>query len=101
MEGKLSAENGFSVDEAQAILTELRSVQASLSNGEKEKSELLGSLARLKDELTRLQPSDGSSPDISTFSLPTEKLSTASQTDLSGEVSINFVKNLLSFKDSI
>lgn len=54
-------------------------------SGEKEKAELMLSLAKLKDDLTRLQLSE-SSPDVSTLSLPSEKLSTASQTDLSGEV---------------
>ena len=43
------------------------------------------SLAQLKDELTRLQLCEGS-PEASTLSLPQEKLSTASQTDLSGEI---------------
>jgi len=71
--------------EAQAIMTELRNIQKSLSSGEKEKAELMQSLAQLKDELTRLQLCEGS-PEASTLSLPQEKLSTASQTDLSGEL---------------
>lgn len=66
-------------------MTELRNIQKSLSSGEKEKAELMQSLAQLKDELTRLQLCEGS-PDASTLSLPQEKLSTASQTDLSGEL---------------
>lgn len=65
-------------------MTELRNIQKSLSSGEKEKAELMQSLAKLKDDLTRLQLSE-SSPDVSTLSLPQEKLSTASQTDLSCE----------------
>lgn len=72
----------YTLAEAQAIMEELRNVQKSLSCGEKEKAELMQSLARLKDDLSRLQPS---SPDVSTLSLPQEKFSTASQTDLSGE----------------
>ncbi|XP_048512060.1 protein kibra isoform X2 [Athalia rosae] len=87
VEQKLSAHNGgcYNITEAQAIMTELRNIQKSLSSGEKEKAELMQSLAQLKDELTRLQLCEGS-PEASTLSLPQEKLSTASQTDLSGEL---------------
>jgi protein KIBRA len=66
-------------------MAELVNIQKSLSSGEKEKAELMQSLAKLKDDLTRLQLSEGS-PDVSTLSLPQEKLSTASQTDLSCEL---------------
>lgn len=68
-------------------MVELRNIQKSLSSGEKEKAELMQSLAKLKDDLTRLQLCE-SSPDVSTFSIPQEKLSTASQTDLSELVPI-------------
>lgn len=86
MEQKLRVHQGtyYNITEAQAIMTELRNIQKSLSSGEKEKAELMQSLAKLKDDLTRLQLSE-SSPDVSTLSLPQEKLSTASQTDLSCE----------------
>lgn len=66
-------------------MAELRSIHHSLRSGEKEKAELMQSLAQLKEDLTRMQPCEGS-PGASTFSLPQEKLSTASQTDLSGEL---------------
>ena len=47
------------------------------------------SLARHKEDLTRLQTAE-SSPDVSTLSIiPLEKFSTASQTDLVGEVNAN------------
>lgn len=84
MEQKLSLqeETYYNISEAQAIMSELRNIQKSLSSGEKEKAELMQSLAKLKDDLTRLQLSE-SSPDVSTLNLPQEKLSTASQTDLS------------------
>ncbi|XP_047003394.1 protein kibra isoform X1 [Schistocerca americana] len=87
VEQKLSSHEGgcYNITEAQAIMTELRNIQKSLSLGEKEKAELMQSLAKLKDDLTRLQLCE-SSPDASTLSLPQEKLSTASQTDLSGEL---------------
>ncbi|KAL3266677.1 hypothetical protein HHI36_010839 [Cryptolaemus montrouzieri] len=86
VEQKLSSQQGtcYNLVEAQAIMAELRNIQMSLSSGEKEKAELMQSLAKLKDDLTRLQLSE-SSPDVSTLSLPQEKLSTASQTDLSCE----------------
>jgi len=87
VEQKLNGHHGgcYNITEAQAIMTELRNIQKSLSSGEKEKAELMQSLAQLKDELTRLQLCEGS-PEASTLSLPQEKLSTASQTDLSGEL---------------
>ncbi|CAG9854227.1 unnamed protein product [Phyllotreta striolata] len=87
VEQKLSKRQGtyYNISEAQAIMVELRNIQKSLSSGEKEKADLMQSLAKLKDDLTRLQLSE-SSPDISTLSLPQEKLSTASQTDLSCEL---------------
>lgn len=71
----------YNITEAQAIMTELRNIQKSLNSGEKEKAELMQSLAKLKDDLTRLQLGDVS-PETSTLSIPQEKLSTASQTDL-------------------
>ena len=73
---------GLTVEEAKAVRAELLSIQQSLSTGEQEKIELMKSLACLKDDLTRLQPSE-SSLDVS---VAHEKFSTASQTDLSGEV---------------
>lgn len=75
---------GLTVEEATAIHTELLNIQQSLSTGEQEKRELMKSLACLKDDLTRLQPSD-SNLDVSLMTTQ-EKLSTASQTDLSGEM---------------
>lgn len=76
----------YNIAEAQAIIAELHEIQRSLSSGEKERMSLMQSLAKLKDDLTRLQLCSDSSPDISTLSLPLDKLSTASQTDLSGEL---------------
>lgn len=56
----------------------------------------LQSVARLKEEFSLHKPHEGSSPDVSTLSLPQETFSTASQTDLSGEVIINpsYIKNV-------
>ena len=95
--------NNMTVEEANAIRCELQSIQQSLAVGEQEKTELMKNLACLKDDLTRLQHSD-SSLDVSSASaaafaagnngegqgeanaVPLDRFSTASQTDLSGEV---------------
>lgn len=85
MEQKLSNDGScYNVVEAQAIVTELREIQQSLSSGQRERSDLMNSLAKLKDDLVRLQLcSNTDDPDLSHLC---DKLSTASQTDLSGEV---------------
>lgn len=86
VEQKLSSQQGcYNITEAQAIMTELKNVQKSLTSGEKERADLMQSLAKLKDDLTRLQLADAS-PDLSTLTLPQEKLSTASQTDLCADL---------------
>jgi len=85
VEQKLSNDGScYNVVEAQAIVTELREIQQSLSSGQRERSDLMNSLAKLKDDLMRLQLC--SNPDDSDLSHLCDKLSTASQTDLSGEV---------------
>jgi len=100
VENKLSNGNCLTVGEAQAIMNELRNIQKSLISGEKERVELMQSLSRHKEDLTRLIASE-SSPDISTLSIPIEKFSTASQTDLSGEVFYLFYWLNLSLKNKI
>ena len=85
---------GLTIEEAKAIRAELLSIQQSLSTGEQEKVELMKSLACLKDDLTRLQQSE-SSLDVSVINAH-EKFSTASQTDLSGEVGRGFSIKLVS-----
>ena len=100
----------YTLEEVEAIRTELYNIQQSLSTGEQEKVELMKNLACIKDDLTRLQASgnghhsgsgqrnsdssldvSGSNPSFSTA---------ASQTDLSGEVSQKciFVPRLKLFK---
>lgn len=95
LSGNGSGLNGgccYNIAEAQAINEELREIQRSLSSGEKERMELMQSLVKLKDDLTRLQLCNESSPDASTLSIPPVS-NTASQTDLSGEV--NRIKILI------
>lgn len=77
--------NGLTLEEARAIKAELNNIQKSLTVGEQEKIDLMKNLACLKDDLTRLQHSD-STLDVSKQSQMMERLSTASQTDLSGEL---------------
>jgi protein KIBRA len=99
VEQKLSNGSSYTVGEAQAIISELRSIQKSLQSGEKERAELMQNLARHKEDLTRLQtienPQDGS-----TICIPLENFSTASQTDLSGEVG-GPILNYVNFKATI
>ncbi|XP_041968975.1 protein kibra isoform X2 [Aricia agestis] len=86
VEQKLSAQQGcYNITEAQAIMTELKNIQKSLTSGEKERADLMQSLAKLKDDFTRLQLGEAS-PDLSTLSLPQENVSTASQTDLCADL---------------
>ena len=82
VEQKLSNhENGcYNISEAQAIMEEVRKIQKSLLLGEKEKKELMSSLAQVKEDLTRLQLRQ-ESPDASTFNLH-DRVSAASQTDM-------------------
>lgn len=88
MSAKYSDEqHNLTLEEAQAIKNELYHIQKSLSVGEQEKIELMKSLACLKDDLTRLQHSESS---LDVCSAPMEKFSTASQTDISGEVSESY-----------
>ncbi|XP_053686363.1 protein kibra [Sabethes cyaneus] len=86
VEQKLNSHiNGcYNITEAQAILEEVKKIQKSLITGEKEKKELMKSLAQVKDDLTRLQLRQ-ESPDASTFNLAQDRVCAASQTDLSSE----------------
>ncbi|ESO90610.1 hypothetical protein LOTGIDRAFT_178825 [Lottia gigantea] len=86
---KLSGMNGgYSVTQAQGILTKIRQIQMAMSSSEKEKMELMQTLARLKEEFL-LSRYGGSSPDVSTLSLNQDRSTTASQTDLRGEFGLS------------
>lgn len=71
----------YSIQEAQAIVEEVKKIQKSLLIGEREKKELMLSLAQVKEDLTRLQLRQ-ESPDASTFNLANDRVSAASQTDI-------------------
>lgn len=86
MEQKLSSQqNGcYNIGEAQAIMQEVRKIQKSLLSGEREKKELIKSLAQVKGDLTRLQLRQ-ESPEASTMNLAQDRICAASQTDLCSE----------------
>ncbi|KAK3100597.1 hypothetical protein FSP39_022334 [Pinctada imbricata] len=85
VEQKLSGQGGgYSVEQAHAIMSEIKELQSSMSQGEQEKQDLMQTLSRLKDDFL-FNKNGGSSPDVSTLSIP-HKYSTASQTDLRGEL---------------
>lgn len=92
--------------EAQAIVNELREIQLSLSSGQRERSDLMNSLAKLKDDLVRLQLCNGTDdPELqmqhSSSTQLSDKLSTTSQTSLSSEVNIHTYINNYSNKISL
>ncbi len=79
----------YSVDQSREIMGRIRDIRKSLTSGQQEKLSLMVDLARLKDEflINKLQTGSGSSSDVSTHSIPNLQ-EVASQTDLSGDVSI-------------
>ncbi|KAH3834003.1 protein KIBRA-like isoform X2 [Dreissena polymorpha] len=79
---------GYSVEEARQMMGEMKAIQKSLVSGERERLELMQSLALLKEDFTYGKVG-GSSPDVSMMCIPLEKSTTASQTDLRGEFGLN------------
>ncbi|KAJ7316266.1 hypothetical protein JRQ81_002428 [Phrynocephalus forsythii] len=83
-------QGGYKLDEAQAILNEMKAIKKAITSGEKEKQDLLESLARLKANFVtdRGSHSDlwasSTSLESSSFSLPRQYLDAGSQTDVSG-----------------
>ncbi|KFR00049.1 Protein KIBRA, partial [Opisthocomus hoazin] len=86
-------QGGYKLDEAQAILSEMKALKKAITSGEKEKQDLIQSLARLKDSFVNDR---GSQPDLwassvsaesSSPALPRQYLDVSSQTDVSGNVS--------------
>ncbi|XP_037086614.1 protein kibra-like [Pollicipes pollicipes] len=81
-----SLRSPYTVPEAQAIIEELTNIDRSLTSGEREKKQLLQCLSQLKHELQRLQPAEPGLDDAADALAAAQKLSIASQTDLSGDV---------------
>eukprot|EP00070_Physeter_catodon_P014399 XP_023971625.1 protein KIBRA [Physeter catodon] len=84
------AQGSYKLDEAQAVLRETKAIKKAITCGEKEKQDLIKSLAMLKDgfRTDRGSHSDlwssSSSLESSGFPLPKQYLDVSSQTDISG-----------------
>uniref|UniRef100_A0A8C4M1M9 WW and C2 domain containing 1 n=1 Tax=Equus asinus asinus TaxID=83772 RepID=A0A8C4M1M9_EQUAS len=87
------AQGSYKLDEAQAVLRETKAIKKAITCGEKEKQDLIKSLAMLKDGFCtdRGSHSDlwssSSSLESSSFPLSKQYLDVSSQTDISGGVS--------------
>ncbi|XP_075065923.1 protein KIBRA [Mixophyes fleayi] len=85
---------GFKLDEAQAILNEMKAIKKAINSGEREKQDLIQSLAKLKNGFV---VDKGSQSDLwasetslnsSSPSLPRHYLNVSSQTDVSGNLAV-------------
>uniref|UniRef100_A0A5F4VX20 WW and C2 domain containing 1 n=1 Tax=Callithrix jacchus TaxID=9483 RepID=A0A5F4VX20_CALJA len=89
------AQGSYKLDEAQAVLRETKAIKKAITCGEKEKQDLIKSLAMLKDgfHTDRGSHSDlwssSSSLESSSFPLPKQYLDMSSQTDISGSFGTN------------
>ncbi|XP_055963939.1 protein KIBRA [Sorex fumeus] len=87
------AQGGYKLDEAQAVLRETKAIKKAITCGEREKQDLIKSLAMLKDgfRIDHGSHSDlcssTSSLDSAGFPLPKQFLDVSSQTDISGSFS--------------
>ncbi|XP_042223436.1 protein kibra-like isoform X2 [Homarus americanus] len=73
---------GYTVEEAQVIIAELKNIEESLRAGEKEKAELIKSLTVLREDIISAETTQTIEANLEKSS---EKHSTASQTDFGGE----------------
>ncbi|XP_036022446.1 protein WWC2 [Onychomys torridus] len=93
-------QSGYELSEAKAILTELKSIRKAISSGEKEKQDLMQSLAKLQERFHLDQNMDSSEPDLrsspgnSHLSLSRQTLDAGSQTSLSGDIGVRSRSNL-------
>ncbi|XP_072002057.1 protein KIBRA [Engystomops pustulosus] len=85
---------GYKLDEAQAILNEMKAIKKAISSGEREKQDLIQSLARLKNgfHVDKGSQSDLWSSELSlnssSLSLSRQYQNVSSQTDLSGNLAV-------------
>ncbi|XP_006834564.1 PREDICTED: protein WWC2 [Chrysochloris asiatica] len=92
--------SGYELSEAKAILTELKSIRKAISSGEKEKQDLMQSLAKLQERfhldqsIGRSEPDLRSSPVNSHLSLSRQTLDAGSQTSISGDIGVRSRSNL-------
>ncbi|NXX76996.1 WWC2 protein, partial [Urocolius indicus] len=93
-------QSGYELCEAKAILSELKSIRKAISSGEREKQDLMKSLAKLREKFNLDQTVETSEPDLSSRSINSQlcfsrqTLDTGSQTDISGEVGVRSRSNL-------
>ncbi|KFQ77316.1 Protein WWC2, partial [Phaethon lepturus] len=93
-------QSGYELCEAKAILSELKSIRKAISSGEREKQNLMKSLAKLREKFSLDQTIGISEPDLSSSSVKSQlcfsrqTLDTGSQTDISGEVGARNRSNL-------
>lgn len=93
-------QSGYELSEAKAILTELKSIRKAISSGEKEKQDLMQSLAKLQGRFHMDQSIGTSEPDLrsspvnSHLSLSRQTLDAGSQTSISGDIGVRSRSNL-------
>ncbi|NXP85413.1 WWC2 protein, partial [Passerina amoena] len=93
-------QSGYELCEAKAILKELKSIRKAITSGEREKQDLMKSLAKLREKFNVDQTTETSEPDLSSSSVnsqlcfPRQTLDTGSQTDISGEIGARNRSNL-------
>ncbi|XP_066487879.1 protein WWC2 [Tiliqua scincoides] len=93
-------QSGYELDEAKAIVNELKSIRKAISSGEKEKQDLMQSLAKLRERFLLDQTVGRSEPDLrcspvhSQLSLSRQTLDAGSQTNISGDAGIRNRSNL-------
>ncbi|XP_023555381.1 protein WWC2 isoform X2 [Octodon degus] len=93
-------QSGYELSQAKAILTELKSIRKAISSGEKEKQDLMQSLAKLQERfhldqnMGKSEPDLRSSPVNSHLSLSRQTLDAGSQTSISGDIGVRSRSNL-------
>ncbi|KAK2498321.1 hypothetical protein MC885_021773 [Smutsia gigantea] len=93
-------QSGYELSEAKAILAELKSIRKAISSGEKEKQDLMQSLAKLQERfhldqsIGRSEPDLRSSPVNCHLSLSRQTLDAGSQTSISGDIGVRSRSNL-------
>uniref|UniRef100_A0AAZ3P9I0 WW domain-containing protein n=1 Tax=Oncorhynchus tshawytscha TaxID=74940 RepID=A0AAZ3P9I0_ONCTS len=81
-------QSGYRLKEAKAIVTELKSLRRAISSGEKEKQDLMQSLAKLKGRFHTEHNMGRSEPDLRNPVGSRQTLEAGSQTDVSGEAGL-------------
>ncbi|NXS63599.1 WWC2 protein, partial [Brachypteracias leptosomus] len=93
-------QSGYELCEAKAILGELKSIRKAISSGEREKQDLMKSLAKLRGKFSLDQTVETSEADLNFSSVNSQlcfsrqTLDAGSQTDISGEVGARSRSNL-------